>query len=393
MIITNDSNRSVDEFGYMTVENCVLTGEDVAMYWGYEIPNYKSMGLDEKKAYAVYRPREEIKKSDFSNVPLLSKHADFSAEDYKYKLIVGTIGETKTINNEEKGTVVFWSKNAQTELEKGLKFLSCGYLYDPVLESGTHNGKPYQIKMTNIIANHVAMVDNPRYKRAIVADQQTTERGNMFFTKKKKLAKDEEFNFEDGMSQLYDCMTGDASPEEKEKAFGEMKEKIKEHLSDTKKLEPAAEDEKLAEPGKVKDEKEVELENKEEKKDGVEDAKKMIGDADIKKLVADAVSVEIQKYKRQSMAFDSAITQYERVCGKANKDAFKSAEQVLETILKNNKVTFDGKSFEQKEAMVEMLPTIKSFQQSHQTKIVNDNSSVKTKIIPQNVLNYLKERV
>jgi len=395
-MLVEDTNRSVDEFGYMTVKNCVLTGEDVAKYYGYEIPGFQALKLDPQKVYRVYRPAEEIEDADFSNKPLLSRHADFSAEDYKSKLIVGTIGDTEMNGTENHGTVVFWKKEAIEELKKGMKYLSCGYIYIPILENGLHNGIPYDIRMTKIRANHVAMVDNPRYKSAIVADEIPTsilKKGTkeMFFSKKTKTTKDSEWNFEDGMQEVYDCMTSDASEEEKEKKFDELKNKIKEHLQDTKKLETAKD--KKDEESEAEKEKKTAKDKKDEglKKEKDKEEKVAMDSDFIKKIVADQVSVGIEEYKKQAMAFDSAIRQFERTCGKVNRDSFKNAASVYDAILKNHGVVFDGKTVEQKSAMVEMLSDVKKQNVRHNTLIVGDSDSSSTIKIPDNILNFLKK--
>lgn len=399
-----DSNRTADEFGYLTVENCILTGEDVAKYFGYEIPFCKQLGLDEKKIYNVYRPKEEIKDSNFSNKPLLSKHADFSAQDYKYKLIVGTVGPTYMENDQNKGTVVFWDQKAIDELEKGKKFLSCGYMYDPVVEKGFYNNSGYDIKMTNIVANHVAMVDNPRYKPAIVADEDLTikEGKPMIFNKKKVLTQDvekkEDWNFDSAMKA---CMDKDMSEEEKEEKVKEMKEKMKEKeakdksAKDQLKVRDKSKDEEMDDvannPVSDKD-----LEDKEQEKNDKEtmagSSKKMTGDSgfNISKIVAEAVAKEIAKVQKKTVAFDSAIQEYERIYGRVNRMAFDSAESVLDTILKNSKKNVDGKSFEQKQAMVEMIDVKRN---TTQPLLVMDSVSTSKNHTPSNILDFIKKKV
>lgn len=403
-----DSNREFDDFGYLTVENCILTGEDVAPYFGYEIPGYKELGLDEKKIYFVYRPEEEIKDSNFSNRPLLSKHADFSAEDYKYKLVVGTVGETRMEDGQKKGTIVFWDKRATDSLEKGLKYLSCGYMYEPVVEKGFYNNIAYDIKMVNIVANHVAMVDNPRYKRAIVADEQSQGKDEkMIFSKKKPLlTQDKEWDFDTAMDAMKDCMASDEEGEEKNKKLESIKDEMRKHLlprgvKDSSKAKDKKDEEmsrKEAKEEGAMDKKDEELKDKEQKEDEDEEGKeasgkdkKMAKDADIKRLVADSVAREIEKITRKTLAFDSACKEYERVCGRLNRTAFDSAEKVLDIILKNSRITFDGKSFEQKQAMVEMLPSLKSTDSSRIVLTVDSLGASKNHT-PANILDYLKRR-
>lgn len=387
MTLISDSNRTVDEFGYMTVENCVITGDDVAPYWGYEIPNFKDLGLDPKKIYHVYRPLDEIKDSNFSNKPLLSQHMDFSATDYKSKFIVGTTATIEPIGEQLKGPIVFWKQTAINELERGKKYLSGGYLYTPVLEKGFHKNQSYDLKMVNIVANHVAMVDNPRYKPAIVADEDIkNEEGESMFAWNNKKTTPQGLTFDEAIDEVKKILTGDASEEEKEKAV----EKVKEKMSK----------DKMSKDKTAKDKKDEELDDNES--EGAEDEdpepqeeptakkKKMTGDS-IQKLVADSVAKEMEKFTKKTLAFDTAIKEYERVCGRVNRLAFDSdAEKVLDTILKNHKHNSEGKTFEQKQAMVEMIPALRGAQQP--AKIVMDNASTGSKCVPDNIIKFLDKR-
>ena len=76
--IIGDSNRTEQPFNYLTVENCTLTGADIARYFGFEVPNFKNYGLEPTKIYSVFRPQNEIKDSNFNLKPLLSRHIDFA---------------------------------------------------------------------------------------------------------------------------------------------------------------------------------------------------------------------------------------------------------------------------------------------------------------------------
>lgn len=396
MTLTNDTNRTADEFGYLTVTDCVLTGDDVAPYWGYEIPNFKELKLESNKIYNVYRPKDEIKESNFSNKPLLSKHMDFSADDYKNKFIVGTIGETEMSGDQLRGTVVFWDQKAIDELEKGKKYLSCGYMYEPILEKGFYKNAKYDVKMVNIVANHVAMVDNPRYKPAIVADEDIkNEKGvSMFF--KKKTTGQEKLTLDAAFEEIKNILATDASPEEKMEAVEKVKEKMsKDKMSKDKKdcMSAPAKDKKDEElddneEDVVEDEEEV----SEEEKEKEVKKKKMTGDsARIQRLVADSVAKEMEKFTKKTLAFDAAIKEYERVCGRVNRMAFDSdAEKVLDTILKNHKHNSEGKTFEQKQAMVEMIPALRGTQPT--AKIVMDNASTGNKCLPDNLINFLDKR-
>jgi hypothetical protein len=364
-----DSNRTKDINGYLTVENCVITGEDVAKYWGREIPDYNAYGLDQDAIYYVYRPKDEIKDSDFSNKPLLSQHMDFSASDYKTKFIAGTTGEIGLVGDQLKGTIVYWSEKSIDALENGLKYLSCGYTYTPKIQDGVHNGQKYDLIMTNIAANHVAMVDNPRYKLAVVADNAFNINSLIEGIKKmkflkafKKLVTDSEsMSFDEGIETVKTIMANDElSAEEKEEAIEALKKK---GTTDKVKDKDPEEDPEEDPKPKVKPEDE----------DPEEDPKpKKTMDADaVESIVAKRVAEELAKYNKKTTTFDHAITAYTKACGKIDKNVFDSADAVYDKILDNYKIKSAGKTLEQKQAMVEILPVVN---RNNKMKTVFDNA-------------------
>lgn len=380
-----DSNRTKDEFGYLTVTNCILTGEDVANYYGYEVPNYQKYNLDPKKIYRVYRPRDEIEDSDFSNKPLLSQHMDFSAQDYKNKFISGTIGESRDEAGEKLATVVFWQKEAIDELEKGTKkHLSCGYLYEPVIESGLYNGAPYDIRMTKIRANHVAMVNDPRYKKATVADENSVkeETKMKFFWQKDKevdglLTLDEAF-------EAHKSILANDKMSEDEKA-----EAIKKVKSKAKRVKGEVEDSKKVDDGDMGDEPTMDKKTMDKKVKDKDCMSKDSNSIDVAVLAEKIADEKIRKFKEESMAFDAAISEYERVCGKVNKMAFDSTESILDTILNNSKRNFAGKTLAQKQAMVEVLESAKSYTS---TKVTLDSNSTSAAFIPASIKSFFEKR-
>jgi len=395
--VVADSNRTEQPFNYLTVENCVLTGADVAKYFGFEVPNFKNLGLDPTKIYSVYRPHKEIRNSNFNLKPLLSRHIDFSADDYKHKFIVGTVGDTRMEGEELRATIEFWSQEAIDMLNKGVKKLSCGYTYTAVVESGIYNEQSYDIIMTDIEANHVAMVDNPRYKPAIVADEQFSinkllkrVKQMSFLSKLKRLVMDEDtMSFDEGIEATKSIMSNDSlSEEEKEEALSELKEKGKK--SEAKDEELKAKMQKATEVAGDEDE----PEEKSKKADAKDSEKKIAMDADfinkMEAVIEKRVQEALNKHSNKRSVFDSALEEYTRTCGKANKMVFDSADEVYNAILKNNKINFDGKTLAQKQAMVEMIPNVKK--QSYQ-KIVHDGYSNSTKPkVPTDLANFLKSK-
>lgn len=390
-----DSNRTKDEFGYLTVTNCILTGEDVANYYGYEVPNYQKYNLDPKKIYRVLRPRDEIEDSDFSNKPLLSQHMDFSAEDYKNKFIVGTIGESRDEGSEKLATVVFWKKEAIDELEKGTKkHLSCGYLYEPVIESGIHNGTPYDIRMTKIRANHIAMVNDPRYKKATVADENSIkEETKMKFFWQKDKEVDGLLTLDEAFEAHKSILANDKmSEDEKAEAIKKVKSKakrVKGEVEDSKKVDDENMDDEPTMDKKAMDKKAMDKKTMDKKAMDKDCMSKDSNSVDVAVLAEKIADEKIRKFKEESMAFDAAISEYERVCGKVNKIAFDSTESILDTILTNSKRNFVGKSLAQKQAMVEVLESAKSYTSP---KVTLDSNSTSAAFIPASIKSFFEKR-
>jgi len=210
-----------------------------------------------------------------------------------------------------------------------------------------------------------------------------------FLSKLRKLVMDEDtMSFDEGIEATKSIMANDSlSEEEKDKALAELKEKGKK--AETKDEELKAKMQKateLAGDEDVEDEEEEEKGKKADAKD--KDAVKVAMDSDmIESIIAKRVKAEMDKLTNKRSVFDSALEEYQRTCGKANTMAFDSADSIYNAILKNNKINIDGKTLSQKQAMVEMIPTIKK---SPSSAIVFDGYSTNKKLIPNELANFLK---
>ena len=169
------SARSYDANGHLIVDSTVITKAAVNPYYGKEIPDYESLGLDPEKIYNMLRDPVELEKGmhTLGEKQLLIKHIFVSADEPQKESIAGTIGSNlEMFGNDVKGSLTVWDKEAINLIESGkLAELSASYFYDPVMKSGTFNGQPYDGIMTNIRGNHVALVERGRIGRdALVAD-------------------------------------------------------------------------------------------------------------------------------------------------------------------------------------------------------------------------------
>lgn len=183
------SLREKDKDGYLHVAKSNLTREQVAAYYGSEIPNGEKLGFKPDEIYYGLRPAEELKKAveTFNGVPLLIRHKMDSADDPNKELRVGTIGtdakwESPFITN----SLVVWDSDAIRQIEDGsLKDLSCGYWYEvDMTEGDTPDGRHYDFVMRSIKCNHVALVNIGRVPDCYVADENFPEVKHMEEEKK-----------------------------------------------------------------------------------------------------------------------------------------------------------------------------------------------------------------
>ena len=173
--LANDrSVRSYDQDGRLRVSSAVLTKACVSDYLGNELPNFESLGLNPQATYSLLRPAEELRAalSTFNNIPILSTHVPVNAADHQPSLVIGATGsDAKLTGDELTNSLVIWAQSGIDMIESGrARSLSVGYYYVPQMQSGQFMGVPYQGVMRDIVANHLAVVDQPRVMGAQVGD-------------------------------------------------------------------------------------------------------------------------------------------------------------------------------------------------------------------------------
>lgn len=166
LALDRESIKSKDVDGRLHVADVPLCRESVDDYLGSEIPGYRKLGLEAGKKYALWRPAEELQKAlpSINGIPVLRKHVATSAADHKSK---DTIGSTGTGARWDppfiRGELVIWPEQDIEGIESKERYnLSPGYRYEPILEDGNFEGKPYSVKMVNIAFNHLAVVEAGR---------------------------------------------------------------------------------------------------------------------------------------------------------------------------------------------------------------------------------------
>lgn len=162
-----DSVRTVDDNGYLHVGISNITKEQVAPYLGNEIPGFEKLGLKPDEIYNVYRPASELSKpvtvESLNGIPVLLKHAEDSAEAPASNRVGSTGTDAKWEPPYLTNSLHIQDADAIRRINDGtMREISMGYFYTPVLKHGEFEGEPYDIVMTDISCNHVALVEEGR---------------------------------------------------------------------------------------------------------------------------------------------------------------------------------------------------------------------------------------
>ncbi|MDE1138184.1 MAG: DUF2213 domain-containing protein [Paraburkholderia tropica] len=171
------SVRRVDTDGRLFVKTSHITRADVNPYYGREIPMWDELNLDPDRVYQVFRPPEELQKGahTFNTLPILAIHTHVTAENPQKEEIIGSTGSNATFDGTWLDNALgFWDAQYIDKIDDdSQRELSCSYRYIPIIENGSYNGSPYDLKMTRIEGNHVALVVEGRAgPEVMVADTQ-----------------------------------------------------------------------------------------------------------------------------------------------------------------------------------------------------------------------------
>ena len=251
-----DSVRSIDDNGFLHVAISNITKEQVAPYMGHEIPNYERLGLKPDEIYNVYRPAEELKKAVISSngIPIqLDHHADFADAPAK-ETRVGSTGTDGIFNAPYlQNSLHIQDADAIKRINDGsMRELSLGYRYTPVKKSGIFNGEKYDLIMTDISCNHLALVEEGRAGHDVLVKD----------SKPKNLTEDQ--NKTDAKGNVVDKTekNGDLHMEEK---LNEFLQKLEEAGIDKDEAKAQIE-EIIALKAKPAEDEDLEVEEKEEEK-------------------------------------------------------------------------------------------------------------------------------
>jgi hypothetical protein len=234
VLALDKSSRSYDVDGRLHVAVSNLSRAAVNGYFGKEIPDHESLGLDPDKIYQLLRDPDELAKAadTFNNLPLLDRHTPVSADKPEKERIVGSTGTDAEFKKPFlRNSLVIWAADAIAGIEsKEQTELSCGYRYTPDMTPGVYEGTPYDGVMTNIIGNHIALVELGRCGRdCVVSDADpfdpTQEKQPM--TKEELLAAVQKLAQDTAIDPkgLAKMLAGDAEPDKDETAEDEDEDK------------------------------------------------------------------------------------------------------------------------------------------------------------------------
>lgn len=161
------SVRYEDVDGHLRVVKTPISKANVCPYLGAEIPGWQELGLDAKRIYQMYRDPDELKKAakTFVGKPLLLKHKSVTADQHPKELVVGTIGDAVSFDAPYlTAPLSIWDGDAIGLVKSGKRRqLSSSYRYKPDMRPGVSpEGVRYDGRMTNIVGNHCAIVQEGR---------------------------------------------------------------------------------------------------------------------------------------------------------------------------------------------------------------------------------------
>ena len=191
------SKRTYDENGFLHVSISPLTRVQVAPYRGCEIPGWQELGLEPERIYKGYRPASELSKPEtiesVNGIPIqLAHHMDYADNPAKMTR-VGSTGTDGAFHSPFlTNSLHIQDKNAIDRINDGsMRELSLAYRYKPVFTPGeTPDGEKYDFIMTDISANHVALVDEGRAGHEVLVYD--SKGGNMADVEKTLPASDDD---------------------------------------------------------------------------------------------------------------------------------------------------------------------------------------------------------
>lgn len=173
MAFDRGSLRTKDANGFMHVRDCRISKANICPYLGREIPDSKTLGLDDERIYNLYRDASSLAAAapTFERVPLMMHHVGVSADSPQKQLTIGTVSNVRWQAPYLVADLTVWDAAGIEAIEsERQQELSPGYYYRPEMNSGVLDGKTFDGRMLDIRANHLAIVDTGRTGADVVVN-------------------------------------------------------------------------------------------------------------------------------------------------------------------------------------------------------------------------------
>lgn len=157
-------SKKVDTSGFWFLEKNPISKVGVFEYLGSSI----SPDCEPDKMYKVFRSAEELSKSvptwDKPAKPLIDDHEMLGEgfTDYDDRPAAGVLTNPVFENDTLYADLSIYSEDIKEKIESGKKELSLGYFCKYVKKVGTYKGETYDYVQTDIVGNHIALVDAGR---------------------------------------------------------------------------------------------------------------------------------------------------------------------------------------------------------------------------------------
>lgn len=233
-----ESKRTYDDNGFLHVSISPLTRVQVDPYHGSEIPGWQSLGLDPERIYKGYRSAEDLSKPEtiesVNGIPIqLMHHMDYADAPAKATRVGSTGTDAAFHDPYLTNSLHIQDKKAIDRINDGsMRELSLAYRYKPIFTAGVSpDGEKYDFLMTDISANHLALVDEGRAGHEVLVYDSKEGEKSMAEEIKTPQATDEE-------------------PAKQEAAVAEVAKGVQDLVDLSKPAEPAApaSDEECAKP-------------------------------------------------------------------------------------------------------------------------------------------------
>jgi len=290
------------------------------------IQNYDKstlLNFDGEGEVAVYRPDKEVFAQDsldaLKAVPLTLNHPPemVNLDNIKKYQVGHVVGEPVRDGNVIKSKLVVTDKAAIAAIESGVKDISVGYYSRVIKKDGvTKDGEKYEAVQSDIIPNHIAIVDEGRCGICAIKDSkeicESCKQGNVLCTACKDVKSPE--NESENMPKLVISDTEHQVDDAVKEAFDEMTKKVKrleDELAAQKDEKGDLKKEAKQDSEKMKKEFNDTLDSKvEEKLQAVEIARKIIGVYDHKGKSLENIKRDVIKSRNKNVVLDSKSSDY-----------------------------------------------------------------------------------